>query len=64
MDIYQTWYGLSIHNPAPVSRIVGQIRTRVDPGKGHHRSMIGPFSKELFLQSGRLQQQTECIAMI
>ena len=24
----------------------------------------GPFSKELLLQTGRLQQQTECIAVI
>ena len=27
-------------------------------------SMRGPFFKELFLQTGRIQQQTECIAII
>ena len=31
---------------------------------GHNTSMRGPFSKELLLQSGMLQQQTECIAII
>ena len=32
-------------------------------GGGHNTSMRGPFSKKL-LQSGMLQQQTECIANI
>ena len=31
---------------------------------GAKRSMRGPFSKELLFQIGRLQQQTECIAVI
>ena len=33
-------------------------------GAGHNRSRGVPVSKELLLQTGRLQQQTECIAVI
>ena len=43
---------------------MGQIRLGADPEQGHNMSMRGPFSKELLLQSGMLQQQTECIAII
>ena len=43
---------------------VAQIRLGADPEQGHNTSMRGPFSKELLLQSGMLQQQTECIAII
>ena len=39
------------------------MRLGADPEQGHDTSMRGPFSKEL-LQSGMLQQQTECIAII
>ena len=35
-----------------------------DPAQGHNTSIRGLFSKELLLQSGMLQQQTECIAII
>ena len=42
----------------------GQIRPGADPGRGKNRSQGIPFFNELFLQTGRLQQQTECIAMI
>ena len=35
-----------------------------DPGWGQNRSRGSPSSKKLLLQTGRLQRQTECIAMI
>ena len=38
----------------------GQIRLGADPGWGRNRSQ---FFNELLLQTGRLQQRTECIAM-
>ena len=38
------------------------MRLGADPEQGHNTSMRGPFSKEL--QSGMLQQKTECIAII
>ena len=44
--------------------LFGQICQGADPEQGHNTSMRGPFSKELLLQSGMLQQQTECIAII
>ena len=37
---------------------------RGDPGQGKNRSRGVPFFKELLLQTGRLQEQTECIAVI
>ena len=41
---------------------------RPDPSRGgsrgKNRSQGVPFFNELLLQTGRLQQQTECIAMI
>ena len=39
-------------------------RLGADQEQGHNTSMRGPFSIELLLQSGMLQQQTECIAII
>ena len=55
-----------IKNSRPCSFVFtfGQIRLGADPEQGHNTSMRGPFSKELLLQSGMLQQQTECIAII
>ena len=44
--------------------VFGQIRTGADPGWGKNRSLGVPFFKKLLLQTGRLQRQTECIAMI
>ena len=35
-----------------------------DPGRGQNRSHGVPFFNNFFLQTGRLQQQTEFIAMI
>ena len=34
------------------------------PGQGHNRSMRDPSPKDFFFRVVRLQQQTECIAMI
>ena len=42
----------------------GKPRPGVDPGLGKSRSMRSAFSKGLLLQKGRLQLQTECIAVI
>ena len=42
----------------------GMIRPGADKGRGQNRSQGVPFFNELLLQTGRLQQQTECIAMI
>ena len=39
------------------------IQGRIQGGGGKHRSQGVPFFNEL-LQTGSLQQQTECIAMI
>ena len=50
-------------DPAHLYSLLGQICLGADPEQGHNTSMRGPFSKEL-LQSGMLQQQTECIAII
>ena len=36
----------------------GHIHPGADPGKG------GPFLKKILFQAGRLQQPTECIAII
>ena len=43
--------------------LLGQIFPGVDPRQGHYRSIRGPSSKD-FLRDWRLQQQTECIAII
>ena len=50
--------------PAHLYWLLGQIHAVVDPEQGHNMSMRAPFFKELLLQSGMLQQQTECIAII
>ena len=61
MDVYETW---SAHGPLQVLLFFGQIRPGADPGRGQSRSPGVPFFNELLLQTGRLQRQTECIAMI
>ena len=43
-------------------RLFGLIGCGMDPGHGNNRSKKDPFSKGLSLQTGGLQQQTECIA--
>ena len=50
--------------PLQVLLFFGQIRLGADPGWGKNRSRGVPFFKKLLLQTGRLQRQTECIAMI
>ena len=50
--------------PAHLHLLLGQIRPGADPEQDHNRSMSGPFPKDFFLRVGRLQQQTECIAMM
>ena len=64
MDFDETWYGWSTQGPLQVLLFFGQIRRGADPGRGKNRSRGVPFFKKLLLQSGRLQQQTECIAVI
>ena len=52
-------------SPLKVLLFFGQIRQGVDPGLA--KISIGvtdPLFKELLLQTGWLQPQTECIAMI
>ena len=44
--------------------VFSQIRPGADPGRGKNRSRGVPFFRKLLLQTGRLQQQTECIAVI
>ena len=41
-----------------------EIGPGVDPGRGKNTSVRSLFSKGLFLLIQRLQQQTECIAVI
>ena len=64
MDFDETWYGWSTQGPLQVLLFFGQICPGVDPGLGKNRSQGVPFFKELLLQTGRLQQQTECLAVI
>ena len=64
MDFDETWYAWITHGPLQVLLFFGQIRPGVDPGRGQNRSRGVPFFKKLLLQTGRLQGQTECIAMI
>ena len=64
MDVYETWKGWSVHGLLQVLLFFSQIRPGADPGRGQNRSRGVPFFNELLLQTGRLQQQTECIAMI
>ena len=53
-----------MHGPLQVLLFFDQIRTGADPVRGKNRSQAVPFFKNLLLQTGRLQQQTECIVMI
>ena len=64
MDFDETWYGWSTQGPLQVLLFFGMIRTGADPGRGKNRSQGVPFFKKLLLQTRRLQQQTECIAVI
>ena len=64
MDFDETWYGWSTQGPLQVLLFFGQIRPGADPGRGKNRSRGVPFFKKLLLQTRRLQQQTECIAVI
>ena len=64
MDFDETWYGWSTQGPLQVLLFFGQICPGVDPGRAKNRSQGVPFFKKLLLQIGRLQQQTECIAVI
>ena len=50
--------------PAHLFWLLGQIRPVLDKGQGHNRSMRVPSPKNFFFRIGRLQQQTECIAVI
>ena len=63
LDFEETWYGWSTQSPLQVLLFFGQIR----PGRIQGGAKLGlgvPFFNELLLQTGRLQQQTECIAVI
>ena len=64
MDFDETWYGWSTQGPLQVLLFFGQIRPGADPGRGKNRSQGVPFFRKLLLQTGRLQQQTECITVI
>ena len=64
MDFYETWQEWSAHGHLQVLLFFGQIRPGAAPGWGKKGSLGDPFFNELLLQTGRLQQQTECIAMI
>ena len=57
-------YAWSTQGPLQVLLFFGQIRPGADPGLDQNRSRDVPFFKELLLQTGRLQQQTEYIGMI
>ena len=63
MDFDETWYGWSTQGPLQVLLFFGQIRPGADPGRGKNKSQGVPSFRKL-LQTGRLQQQTECIAVI
>ena len=64
MDFDETWYGWSTQGPLQVLLFFGQIPPEADPGRGKNRSRGVPLFRKLLLQTGRLQQQTECIAVI
>ena len=64
MDFDETWYGWSTQGLLQVLLFFGQIRPGADPGRGKNRSWVVPFFRKLLLQTRRLQQQTECIAVI
>ena len=50
--------------PAHVLWCIGHICTGADPLRGKNMSWGSLSSKKLLLQTGRLQQQTECIAHV
>ena len=62
MDFDEIWYGRNTHSPLQVLLFIGQIRQGADPGWAKIGHGV-PFFKKL-LRTIRLQQQTECIAMI
>ena len=64
MDFDETWYGWSTQGPLQVLLFFVHIPPEADPGQGKNRSRGVPFFRKLLLQTGRLQQQTECIAVI
>ena len=64
MDFDETWYGWNTQGPLQVLLFFGQIRPGADPGRGKNRSRGVPFFRKLLLHTERLQQQTECIAVI
>ena len=66
LNYRMTWWIFTklCRDKAHLYSFLGQIHLGADPEQGHNTSMGGPFSKELLLQSGMLQQQTECIAII
>ena len=64
MYVYLTWWGWSAHGPLQVLLFFGQIRPGADPGQGENRSRGGPSFNKLLLHTRRLEQQSECIAMI
>ena len=64
MDFDETWYGWSTQGPLQVLLFFGQIRSGADPDRDQNRSREVPFFKVLLLQTRRLEQQTECIAVI
>ena len=64
IDFDETWHGWSSQCPLQVLLFFDQIRPGADPRRGQHRSWRVPFFKELLLQSGKLQEETKCIAMI
>ena len=63
MDFEEIWYGWSSQGPLQVLLFFRPDPPRADQG----RAKLGhgvPFFKELLFQTGRLQQQTKCIAVI
>ena len=52
MDVYETWYGWSSHDPAHALRCFGHIRPGAGPGWGKNRSKgLGvPSSKNFFFR--------------
>ena len=46
MDIYETWKGLSAHDPSQVLMFFGQIRPGADPGRAEIGHVV-PFFNEL-----------------
>ena len=64
MDFNETWYEWSTQGPLQALLFFGQIRPGADTGRGQIRSWGSPSSKNFLLQTGRLQQQIKCIAVI